>query len=84
MAILKRKKSPNILLVDDSPVGDDSTILLSKEKLDELNLFSGDYVLLKGKKRKATVAVVGEDEDVDINKVKMSKVVRQNLRYRHI
>ena len=79
-AILTRKQTPNTLLVDDSTADDHSTISLSAAKMEELGLFNGDTVLLKGKKRKNTVAVVNTDEGVSENKVRMTKVVRSNLR----
>jgi transitional endoplasmic reticulum ATPase len=81
-AILSRKMTPNTLLVDDSIVDDHSTISLSKAKMDELCLFDGDIVLLKGKKRKNTIAVVNTDKSVDANRARMSKVIRSNLRLR--
>ena len=80
-AILTRKLTPNSLLVDDSIVDDHSTISLSAAKMDELGLFNGDTVLLKGKKRKNTVAIVNAENGVSDNRVRMTKVVRSNLRY---
>ena len=77
---MTRKQTPNTLLVDDSTADDHSTISLSAAKMEELGLFNGDTVLLKGKKRKNTVAVVNTDEGVSENKVRMTKVVRSNLR----
>ena len=67
-------------MVDDAPADDHSTVFLSAEKMEELGLFKGDTVILKGKKRKNTLAVVAADEDVSDNKVRMTKVVRSNLR----
>ena len=48
--------------------------------MEELNLFRGDTVLLKGKKRSETVAVAIMDEDTDDAKIRINKVVRKNLR----
>ena len=79
-AILTRVQKPNMLLVDDSVSDDHSTVTISPKKMEELNLFGGDSVLLKGKKRKDTVAVVVSDEEISDNKLGMSKVVRSNLR----
>lgn len=50
--------------------------------MDELNLFRGDTVLLKGKKRKETVCIVLSDETCPNDKIKMNRVVRNNLRVR--
>ncbi len=40
----------------------------------------GDFVLLKGKKRKDTVCVAVPDETLDGAHVRLTKVVRGNLR----
>lgn len=81
-AILTRKLTANSLLVDDSVIDDHSTVMLNSAKMEELGLFNGDTVLLKGKKRKNTVAVVTADNLVSESRVRMSKVIRSNLRYK--
>ena len=81
-AILKSKSKPNRLTVDDASTDDNSVISLSQEKMDELQLFRGDTVLLKGKKRKETVCIVLSDDNCSNEKVCMNRVVRQNLRVR--
>lgn len=48
--------------------------------MDELKLFRGDTVLLKGKRRKETVCIVLSDDTCQNEKIKMNKVVRHNLR----
>lgn len=50
--------------------------------MDELNLFRGDTVLLKGKKRKETVCIVLSDDTCPNDKIRMNRVVRNNLRVR--
>merc|ERR1719261_1256546 len=50
--------------------------------MEELNLFRGDNVLLKGKKRKDTVCIVLADDNLDESKIRLNKVVRKNLRVR--
>jgi len=55
---------------------------LSQAKMDELELFRGDSVLLKGKKRKETVCIVLSDDTVSTDKIRMNRVVRNNLRLR--
>jgi transitional endoplasmic reticulum ATPase len=57
-AILKQKAKPNRLIVEDAVNDDNSVVALSQEKMDELQLFRGDTVLLKGKRRKETVVFV--------------------------
>lgn len=51
-AILKKKEKPNRLLVEEAVNDDNSVVAMSQEKMDELRLFKGDTVLLKGKKEK--------------------------------
>ncbi|VDI47212.1 Hypothetical predicted protein [Mytilus galloprovincialis] len=51
-AILKRKDRPNRLLVEEAINEDNSVVSLSQGKMDELQLFRGDTVLLKGKRRR--------------------------------
>lgn len=46
-AILKRKERPNRLIVEDAINDDNSVVALSQAKMDELQLFRGDTVLLK-------------------------------------
>jgi len=81
-AILKKKERPNRLLVEDAAQDDNSVVSLSQAKMDELQLFRGDTVLLKGKKRKETVCIVLSDDTVSNEKIRMNRVVRNNLRVR--
>lgn len=78
------KKTPNRLVVDESPASadDNSVIYLSNAKMEELQLFRGDTVLLRGKRRKDTVCIVLPDEATEDGKIRMNKVVRNNLRVR--
>jgi ribosomal 50S subunit-recycling heat shock protein len=61
---------------------DNSVVALNLQKMDELQLFRGDTVLIKGKKRKDTVCIVLADEFCEEGKIRMNKVVRKNLRVR--
>ncbi|KAK3514861.1 hypothetical protein QTP70_033796 [Hemibagrus guttatus] len=81
-AILKQKNRPNRLIVDESINEDNSVVSLSQAKMDELQLFRGDTVLLKGKKRRETVCIVLSDDSCSDEKVRMNRVVRNNLRVR--
>lgn len=80
--IVQPKKNPNRLLVDDSNLDDNSCITLHPSTMDRLNLIRGDTVLVKGKKRKETVCVALNGDDVEEHKVTMNRVVRKNLRVR--
>eukprot|EP00794_Sanderia_malayensis_P008000 gene8000-8859_t len=81
-AILRQKAKPNRLMVEDAVNDDNSVVTMSQAKMDELQLFRGDTVLLKGKRRKETVCIVLSDDTCANEKVKINKVVRQNLRVR--
>ncbi|KAJ3125285.1 AAA ATPase cdc48 [Nowakowskiella sp. JEL0407] len=85
LAILKKKASPNKLIIDDSASGssdDNSVCVLNTATMEQLQLFRGDTVLIKGKKRKDTVLIVLGDDDMETNKIKINKTVRNNLRCR--
>eukprot|EP00092_Neocalanus_flemingeri_P040180 GFUD01043766.1.p1 GENE.GFUD01043766.1~~GFUD01043766.1.p1 ORF type:complete len:821 (+),score=244.04 GFUD01043766.1:182-2644(+) len=81
-AILNKKSKPNRLIVEDAVNDDNSVVALSLAKMDELQLFRGDTVLLKGKKRKESVCIVLSDDTVSDEKIRMNRVVRNNLRVR--
>jgi len=81
-AILRRKERPNRLLVEEAINEDNSVVSLSQKKMDELQLFRGDTVLLKGKRRKETVCIVLSDESVADEKIRINRCVRNNLRVR--
>ena len=50
--------------------------------MDTLQLFRGDTVLVKGKKRKDTVLIVLADDDLDDGSARVNRAVRNNLRVR--
>uniref|UniRef100_A0A7S1TGY2 CDC48 N-terminal subdomain domain-containing protein n=1 Tax=Compsopogon caeruleus TaxID=31354 RepID=A0A7S1TGY2_9RHOD len=81
-AIMDKKKAPNRLIVDEAVNDDNSVLSLSPAKMEELQMFRGDTVLVKGKKRKDTVCIVLADEGCEDAKVRMNRVVRNNLRVR--
>ena len=68
--------------MEDAVNDDNSVVALSMAKMDELQLFRGDTVLLKGKKRKESVCIVLSDDTVGDEKIRMNRVVRNNLRVR--
>ncbi|CAF1274683.1 unnamed protein product, partial [Rotaria sordida] len=81
-AILDRKKRPNRLIIADAVNDDNSVVALSQQKMDELQLFRGDTVLLKGKKRRETICIVLADDTCPNDHIRMNRVVRNNLRVR--
>lgn len=81
-AILRRKKKENALIVDDAVNDDNSIISMSSNTMEKLQLFRGDAVLVKGKKRKDTVLVVLADDDMEDGACRINRVARNNLRVR--
>ncbi|XP_015695797.2 cell division control protein 48 homolog E-like [Oryza brachyantha] len=86
-AILERKmmKAPNRLLVDDSEGGvavDDSSVALSEVTMTELDIFQGDLVTLRGKRRREAVCYAHADESCPDGRVRLSRGVRGNIHVR--
>lgn len=81
-AILRTKSKPYRLIAEEAINEDNSVVSLSQNKMDELQLFRGDTVLLKGKKRRDTVCIVLADENTADEKIRINRVVRNNLRVR--
>ena len=46
---MDRKKAPHKLSVEDSKQDDNSIVEMTQAKMDELKIFKGDAVILKGK-----------------------------------
>ena len=67
----------------DATNDDNSIIALSNNTMETLQLFRGDTVLVKGKKRKETVLIVLADDDLDDGSARINRVVRHNLRVKH-
>jgi transitional endoplasmic reticulum ATPase len=81
---MNQKKAPNKLLVEEAVNDDNSTVYLTSAKLNELGIFKGDPVILKGKRRKETLCVALQDNTgtLDDGKIRMNKIARKNLRLR--
>ena len=77
----EQKRSPNRLIVDEAHGdGDNSVVMMSPKKMEELGLFRGDTVEIKGKRKHNTVCVAIMNEDTEDHKIRMNKCVRKNLR----
>ncbi|XP_029908996.1 transitional endoplasmic reticulum ATPase [Myripristis murdjan] len=81
-AILKQKHRPNRLIVDEALNEDNSIVSLSQNKTEELQLFRGDTVVLRGRKRRQTVCIVLTDDSCADERIRMNRVIRNNLRVR--
>jgi hypothetical protein len=75
-----KKKNPNRLIVDDAVNDDNSVVSLHLNTMQELSLFRGDTVQIKGKKRKDTVCIVLADDTCEEAKIRMNKVRCKNDR----
>ncbi|WVQ80226.1 transitional endoplasmic reticulum ATPase [Cryptococcus sp. DSM 104549] len=56
-AILRQKRSPNRLIVDESPSDDNSVAILHPTTMETLGLFRGDTIIVRGKRRRDTVLI---------------------------
>ena len=65
-----------------APFGFFDPMGLTPETNEELQLFRGDTVMIKGKRRKDTVCIVLADDTCDAGKIRMNKCVRKNLKVR--
>ncbi|KTG32493.1 hypothetical protein cypCar_00032676, partial [Cyprinus carpio] len=79
---LKQKVRPNRLIVDEANNEDNSIVCLSQVKMEELQLFRGDTVVLRGRKRRQTVCIILTDDTCGNERVRMNRVTRNNLRVR--
>merc|ERR1711916_373390 len=77
-----KKRRPFRLVVEDAKQDDNSVVSLHPDRMDELQFFRGDTVMIKGKRRRNTVCIVLADETVEPGKVRMNKCVRKNLKVR--
>lgn len=77
-AILRQKRSPNRLMVDESPSDDNSVGILHPTTMEALGLFRGDTVIVRGKRRKDTVLICLSQDDIEEGKIAMNKVARSN------
>jgi transitional endoplasmic reticulum ATPase len=71
---------PNRLLVDEATTDDNSVATLNPATMEALQLFRGDTIIVRGKKRRDTVLIVLSDDAVEEGRVLLNKVARNNIR----
>ncbi|KAJ4829117.1 premnaspirodiene oxygenase-like [Turnera subulata] len=76
----QKTRAPNRLLVDDAIADDNSTVSLHPATMEQLQIFRGDTLWIKGKKRRDTVVIALADKGCGEGRIRMNKVVRSNLR----
>ncbi|TRM58755.1 P-loop containing nucleoside triphosphate hydrolase protein [Schizophyllum amplum] len=79
-AILRPKKSPNRLIVDEATADDNSVATMNPATMETLSLFRGDTIIVRGKKRRDTVLICLSSDDVEEGRIQVNKVARNNLR----
>merc|ERR1719247_1143655 len=75
-----RKKNPHRFIVDDALNDDNSTVTFNPDVMEEMDFFRGGHVKIRGKRSKFTIAVSLPDEDCEVAKIRMNKVMRKNLK----
>jgi len=58
---MDRKKAPHKLQVEDSKQDDNSIVEMTQAKMDELKIFRGDAVILKGKQSELQLQAFYDD-----------------------
>ena len=81
-APVQAMKTPNKLIVEEPKNDDNSICCMNEKKMKELNIYNGDVVELRGKRRHKTLCIALRDNTVEENKIAVNKVVRNNLRVR--
>lgn len=79
-AINQIKKAPYRLIVDEALTDDNSVVVMHPDKMEELELFRGETLIIKGKRNHDTLALAFSDERCEVAKIQMNRVVRKNLR----
>eukprot|EP01060_Flectonema_neradi_P039295 TRINITY_DN85_c0_g1_i2.p1 TRINITY_DN85_c0_g1~~TRINITY_DN85_c0_g1_i2.p1 ORF type:complete len:809 (+),score=231.88 TRINITY_DN85_c0_g1_i2:47-2428(+) len=79
---ITKKRKPNKLGVKEAENDDASIVCLSAETMEELELFRGDTVTIKGKRGKNTICIVLQDDTIEPGNIRMHKVTRKNVRVR--
>lgn len=75
-------KASNRLVVEDATTDDNSMCHLHPSTMDNLSIYHGDVVLLKGKRRRDTLCIAMPDPSCAEHAVRLNKTVRANLRVR--
>ena len=73
------KRAKNRLIVDNNPNDDNSVLSMHENTMTMLDIFSGDSVLVKGKRKKETVLVCTSDASCEEGKVRVNGGIRKNL-----
>jgi len=72
--------SPHRLLVELPSSQDNSVVALNTQRMEELGLFNGDTVLIRGRRGKETVCVVVPDDELPEDRARLPLIATKNLR----
>ncbi|CAN6290674.1 unnamed protein product [Urochloa humidicola] len=82
-AAMTKKRAANRLVVEEAAAVDDSSVCnMHPATMEELSIYHGDIVVLKGKRRRDTVCMAIPDKECGESKMRINKVARSNLRVR--
>ena len=82
MQSFDKKIEGNRLIVEETLKKNEcenSAVYLNSKKIDNLKLFRGDTILVKGKRKKDTVSIIMTDDSCDENKIRLNEVMRKNI-----
>ena len=82
MELIEKKIEGNRLVVEETlkkNESENSAVYLNSKKIDQLKLFRGDTILVKGKRKKDTVSIIMTDDSCDENKIRLNEVMRKNI-----
>ncbi|EDR22795.1 hypothetical protein, conserved, partial [Entamoeba dispar SAW760] len=68
------------LIVEESKEDDMSIVYMNPQRMEELNFFEGDSILIKGKRRKSTICIVMAEEGLTENMIRLHRMTRYNLK----
>jgi len=80
--VTDHKTSINRLIVEETlkkNESENSAVYLNSNVVDQLKLFRGDTVLIKGKRKKDTVSIIMTDDSCEDNKIRLNEVIRKNI-----
>ena len=76
----KEKRKKNRLVVDNNPNDNNSCLCMHEDTMSLLDIFSGDNVLVRSKRKKETVLYCTSDgASCDVGEVRVNGVIRKNL-----
>ena len=79
---LKPISRKNSMVVGEYVSEDHSTVLVHPSKLQELDLFDGDFALVSGRRNRDTCVTIKGDDTVPPNDILMTRIARSNIRTR--